>query len=542
MDIKMNRVISAAQCVSRTQLIIIVLLFAIISVGAVLRLAGIGSVGPEGTNGIDTDAFTYLDTGRLVATGFDAVILRARSISEVEGYLIHVPKPLHGLLIGTVMTVVQNDHAIWAGHLIGAIFGTLTIPVIFILGRQLAGVAVGLVAASISAISAYNVHYSRTALAETDANFFVYLSLVLLIASWRAQSYKWARWQSFAAGAAAGLALTVNYRLAWVPAAILLFSVIRLVSRRRMPTPPETFNTGIILIGSLTPLILYGIPSYVIVKWFSGPFDPDMLVKWSYFHQLYQWLFVMGVSGGIQVDLLLFPRLWLITDGYLPILLFGAGIFAIIRQRAFMLLAVLSIVATPYLFHSITSNHAARYFAIALPGIAVICGYAILALPERLRLGTAVALSVLIIAIGIPITWNQLRFSPSTYQAIANEMNANGIQSHYTSSEPAARFWFNQSHVFPLKDRRGLLLDHMENYECRELEAIYAVSSNPAHINSLDRQGATIIAEAKFPPLPSVLYYSELHDSRFAENIESFQNRFIAQNTNLSLMNLCDFK
>ena len=126
------------QYVTRKQLALV----AITSLGGFLRLYHIGSKG------------LWLDEAFSVWMG-------RQPVGEMLGWLVRIDQhpPLYYLLLHFWMALLGDDPA--TVRALSALFGTLTIPIIYLLGRRLADEKVGLLAALLLAVSPFHVRFAQ---------------------------------------------------------------------------------------------------------------------------------------------------------------------------------------------------------------------------------------------------------------------------------------------------------------------------------------------------------------------------------------------
>jgi mannosyltransferase len=119
------------------------LLLAIVVLGAFLRLYHIGG------NGLWIDEAFSIWMGR-------------QPVSEMLGWLVRIDQhpPLYYLLLHIWMCLGDGQAVVRA---FSALCSTLTIPIIYLLGRRLANQKLGLLAALILAVSPFHVHFAQEA-------------------------------------------------------------------------------------------------------------------------------------------------------------------------------------------------------------------------------------------------------------------------------------------------------------------------------------------------------------------------------------------
>jgi len=178
------------------------LLLAIVVLGGFLRFYQIGSKG------------LWLDEAFSVWLGW-------QSIGEMLGWLVRIDQhpPLYYALLHFWMSLGDRAATVRA---LSALCGTLTIPVIYLLGRRLVDDGVGLLTALILAVSPFHVRFAQEArmytLLALNASLALY-ALVRLLTDPRAartplgQQFLdfWSAWRSARAAERKGVSGTVGY-------------------------------------------------------------------------------------------------------------------------------------------------------------------------------------------------------------------------------------------------------------------------------------------------------------------------------------------
>ncbi len=87
--------------------------------------------------------------------------LSSHSVADMLQYVVRIDQhpPLYYLLLH-YWQAIQGDTA-YNVRLLSALIGTLTIPVIYLIGKRLSGVVMGLVAALLLALSPFNIQYAQ---------------------------------------------------------------------------------------------------------------------------------------------------------------------------------------------------------------------------------------------------------------------------------------------------------------------------------------------------------------------------------------------
>ena len=110
-----------------------------------------------------------------------SVWLANHSIPDLLQWAVKIDQhpPLYYLLLH-YWIALRGDTAYYA-RLLSVLFGTATIPMIYLIGRRLSGVVVGLVAAMFLALSLFNIYYSQETRMYTLLTFNAALAIYSLV-------------------------------------------------------------------------------------------------------------------------------------------------------------------------------------------------------------------------------------------------------------------------------------------------------------------------------------------------------------------------
>ena len=117
--------------------------------------------------------FYNITTQGLVRWDEGAYLLDASSLSHMNDH----GKPLHVLL--TWLSIQLFGFNDYAGKLVSAFLATLTIVIVYILGKKLYNGFVGLASAILIALSYNHIYFSRLGHAQADSSFFLALGVCL---------------------------------------------------------------------------------------------------------------------------------------------------------------------------------------------------------------------------------------------------------------------------------------------------------------------------------------------------------------------------
>ena len=180
-----------------------------------------------------------------------------------------LPKsPLPFLITRISLTV---DSSVFAARLPSVVFATLTIPVLYLLGKTLFGRQVGLLAALLLAIAPLHIRYAQEARMYSMLTFFSLLSLYLFWRAIRTGQLRW--WVGFALATALNL---YTQQLALLLLGVLiLFGLWLLLRTRAKPELKREFPFegwhffGAVGLGGLLYLRVYKLGAGTVHR--TGP-------------------------------------------------------------------------------------------------------------------------------------------------------------------------------------------------------------------------------------------------------------------------------
>ncbi len=273
-----------------------------------------------------------------------------------------------------LFSIVLPDLA--AGRMVSVVCGTLTLPVVYLLARRLAGTHVALAATLALAVAPLHVWYSQEARMYVPSMLFVTLSYLALVEFYFEPKRKYVIWYAFAVLMAMYLSYSSVYAL--VPQVVLFLLLIR--KQKRASTP---LFVGL---GVAIALYLPWIPQWLTSVQDADPFratylgvDPRKV--------LFQ---AMEISG-------LAERGFVLSQSQLPwesanflYYIFGAGaalaglvgiVVLFLRSKLGLTVALtlwLGTVSTAILLTFISPGFASRTTLYALAGWVIIAGAATL--------------------------------------------------------------------------------------------------------------------------------------------------------------------
>jgi len=251
-------------------------------------------------------------------------------------------RPLHVSLIAAAQRLFGPDR-IWLGGLVSALFGSLSILLVYALACRLYHPVAGLLAAALFSLSGYQVAYCHTGLTEQVSLFFLLLAGLFHIRG--LDRLEGVRWKSLLlCGFALGVCFVTHYRMLTSIAAFFLWEAFF-----QKPCSPEEsrkarFRTRlqamvVLAAGIAIPIGLFEVPYYLLTLGFHRLLEAVLPFQ-TYLEQLLVQVFVSIYTNLLSTqkafslsNLLTYPYLlWKLSGPVWPVALFGA-LFVAIRRR-----------------------------------------------------------------------------------------------------------------------------------------------------------------------------------------------------------------
>ena len=406
----------------------IALLLGIVILGAAVRWPGISSCGPVIADGADyTSEARFLHTGvRALAESFRVYQRERREgvnhwiyaeqatamKAGTEGLPLKYGRPGHVLFLALVMELLGPVD--YAGAVVSAFFGTLSIPLLFLLGRRLYGDRAGLLAALALAVSGYHVHYCRTAMTETDSLFFLLVTVFFYVGSRRPPTAGGHYLRIALTGLFCGVGFVVHHRLLLLLLLLWVLEAHFWWRDREAGFREKAVRWILLHLFFALPILLTEAPYYGAIIALRNlqahlPFQTylEQVLKMVGYQTAYLAVFKLFAS---PANYLSFPYLFWKVDGPVHALAYLVGVALLLRRRSREDLFVLLFFLFPVLYYS-SSMPVMRYGAFALPFGALAAAWGLFGVPAlgfgtgdpaRPRLGgkAAVAAGLLLVVSG----------------------------------------------------------------------------------------------------------------------------------------------
>jgi 4-amino-4-deoxy-L-arabinose transferase-like glycosyltransferase len=257
------------------------------------------------------------------------------------------PKPPLSFIVTHIF--LAWDNSVFALRLPSVLLATLSIPLIYLLGKSLFDEQVGLLTALLLAIAPFYLRYAQEARMYVMLTFLAVLSLYLFWRAVRSNKILW--WLAWAL--AASLAL-YTHLFAILTLAVMCFVALGLGlrPRERYPFRPWHFILAAALIAlSFLPMVPYFFQGLAGDEGLGG----EAAAGWNL---TLVWSAIRLFSGGNNASL----------PAYSILLLVGVALLAV-KRRDLLILATMWMILPPILVLATPFGHAVRlrYFIFALP-------------------------------------------------------------------------------------------------------------------------------------------------------------------------------
>ncbi|MDO8672438.1 MAG: glycosyltransferase family 39 protein, partial [Dehalococcoidia bacterium] len=331
-----------------------------------------------------------------------AVIVREPFLAMLDTAALYLHPPFYYIVLHWWTQVAGASD--WATRFPSVVFGTALVPLLFVVGKRLSGVSLGLFAAIIGALSPFLVHYSQEA---RDYSLAVTLSLAsiyfLVAAIERGGPRDWSIW-----GAVSVVSAYTEYLFLLVFAAEAMSVVAFLILRRRRPSI-HWLSAVLVVPVSLIPWLLYSRSLSGAAGEIARGTDLGTLVRDT--------LVVFNLGTAVKVDDATVPALCMFAMAI-------AGAF-LHRNRLKAALFVAPTLVLPlvalYLLSVGRRDYAVRYSLVAYPSYVLLLALGLDWMRTKAKLLSAVTVLAISVAalIGVYAYYYDYQFSRDDFRAAA---------------------------------------------------------------------------------------------------------------------------
>lgn len=378
-------------------------------------------------------------------------------------------RPGFSLLTGICMGLLGPR--INATHLVAALFGTLSILGVFLLGRVMFDDRVGLLAALLLAISGYHLVYSVTGLSDGPAMCFALFAMYLYYKSkLREGKGRGGYLLAVLAGFGLGLAFAIHDRMLYVFLVLLLNEGIDLI-RGKNQRKRRLKKMAVLGASFLLPIGLFEFPYYlgmIFLRHFGETLPFRTYFEELLTHHLFNFFDFFAVSlvdlkkypefqeaGSRLWNFVTYPYLFMQFDGIVFCLLFLGGSVAAFLQRRYEDRLLWVWLLVPFFLFSTGLSTNVRYALVFMPAAFLIAARSLWLL-DRVLAGTsllgkpaarvvAVALPVFVLLSGW-LASSEIRQMHCTYTAPVTFLKENGPK-HISLQYPVTKAYLGPENV-----------------------------------------------------------------------------------------------
>jgi hypothetical protein len=383
-------------------------------------------------------------TGRQLWTKAQAVERYNAALNT--GSLMTFARPLHIFLAAGLNFFIPSP--ITAILTLSALLGTLSIIIIYIIGKEMGGDFHGLISAALLSFCGYHLIYSRMAFAEAPSIFFLLLCLLYIVKFIKAPDEKCQKRWALISGLFGGMAFTANYRYGL----LLPFAIVGIVLEILFSKKEKSLKILLrFLLYSgvgflILPIILesYYHAEFLLSRRLNVPFNQD-----TYFEQCLRQFktqtFLFGSRRTVQSLFhrlpLEFPYLFWNLTGMSTLLFAVVGSVMILwrRMRGKMLLLLLAY--GTLIFYSPFSHREARYFVVNVSLFCLLAATPLTYLAEKIKtpkrpgwISPRLFIALLILCLGEEIVRSvPLIRLHSGYRQAVSYLKSKGIAKHIST-------------------------------------------------------------------------------------------------------------
>ena len=318
--------------------------------------------------------------------------------ASIEGEPPVWGRPGFSLLTGICMGLLGPR--IYATNLVSAVFGTLSILGIFLLGRAMFNERVGLLAALLLAVSGYHLVYSVTGLSDGTAMCFALFAFYLYYKS-KAREGEGRGGYLFAvlAGLGCGMAFAVHDRMLYVFLVLLLNEGIDFLQGRGQ-RKKRLKKTAVLGSAFLFTIGAFEFPYYlgmIVLRHFGKPLPFRTYFEELFTHHIFNFFDFFAVSlvelkkypefreaGSRLWNFVTYPYLFMQFDGVVFCLLFLAGSVATFLQRRYEDRLLWVWLLVPFFLFSTGLSTNVRYALVFMPAAFLIAARSLWFFEERI--------------------------------------------------------------------------------------------------------------------------------------------------------------
>ncbi|MFH1444918.1 MAG: glycosyltransferase family 39 protein [Nanoarchaeota archaeon] len=349
-------------------------------------------------------------------------------------------KPLHNAFLAAGLFIFGNYD--FAGFAVVAIFGVLTVLLVYYLGKRFFDVKTGLLAAFILAITEYHVYFSRTLYSDVLATFFFSATILLYYLSIKKGGYIY----PILTAILIGLSFMVRINMVVVLFVVMLSEIVFAIKDKAF-TNKKLFKKRLLrflIIVLISGAIMFSVYSAYSVLAPPGLFDIQFGVNTG------------NVTDSGLANTTFYLEQLVILGSPILLLAFLLGLYSAFESRKdgdiILLIWALSIL----LFFSFYGFKRYRIFLIALPAVTILAARGLFLVKKKLGKYGKSLFTVLVIFLAFTsmyAVYDTLTSSATSYREAAEFVRSDGGQGvivpqlgifqYYSDEKPLPPFLFD---------------------------------------------------------------------------------------------------
>ena len=387
----------------------------------------------------------------------------------------------------------------YAALFLSAFLGSLTILLVYFIGKKSSNERAGLWAALILAVSPYHINYSRSALSIATSTFFALCGLTFYL-HWyeKLLSKRESPWYLVASGSFLGFAYTCHYNLFWFIFFCIGVHVYLCFFNFKRRNLFQRIKRVVGFISSVAfPIFLLDIPYRVARKLLADSVSFSTGRPYeirTYLGQIKHQFIDAGGLNFTHRDISFYIKLLLTSEGIVVMILTLLGFMVILfkamkRQIILPHLFILGMALLPFSLFSLYIFKVSRSIALAIPAISLASALAVEWLMQSMRSSLfskkagQFLVAFFIVLSGLDRS-AEIVYARSNNKEVYQFLKAKGTSKCISSQPPNATFYLGKDSVYPLWGvtwAEAKRLYEEENYRYLLLDAGKFFSSRDTH-------------------------------------------------------------
>jgi mannosyltransferase len=258
-------------------------------------------------------------------------------------------------------------------RLFPAIFGILTIPLFYIIGKKMFGSPVGIIMAALITFSPFHIQYSQDARMYTMLLFITAIALIFYLEAIKSNNLKY--WLLF--GLASALAIWTHFMAFIIIGTLIIYYIFYLVKEKKSP---KNLIFSIVVIGVLLSPLIFIIKGVFFNRIGSAP-------TWGYTGDLFIVKSIIVLFSNNPISFFFFAILFCLGTVWL---------FFELREKFYFIFTIVTISLVTGFFLSYKMPIDPRYFIFLLPFLYAIIASSSLPFLQKASEKTVIAIFIVL--------------------------------------------------------------------------------------------------------------------------------------------------